>query len=391
MSVGFSKNQIALAVAAAIGTGALVAAPTVVTAAGKTPGKYVAGDFHNHTTCSDGSISMAKLIKKATDKVDTPWGLDWFVQAGHGGNGYRNCTLVEDATLDTPAYPFNAAVGPTTPWDQSGVTTKGDVTLTSGFHNMWRWQSIQEFQYPLVEYFNHYKNLPLFVGIETVVPGHEHTSMSVITGQIPAALDNAPLPTSPGYTALGSGTALAQWEYCFDRADADTSRGASNNWDCSVPGSLNSSDPIWNATAHKLVQTGTTGSGTAGHHKAIEGLKWMVANAPNESYYAPAHLERAGPFNPDGNNGYNVESLRDFNNTAPSIAFGMETQPGHGASANRGEYQVKRNTIGGVPVDSVGGTTYGGTGVYGAQIGGSLVLHRLLFIPWHWRPFQRGG
>ncbi len=35
---------------------------------------------------------------------------------------------------------------------------------------MWRWQSVQEFQYPLIEYLNAYKNLPLFLGIETVVP-----------------------------------------------------------------------------------------------------------------------------------------------------------------------------------------------------------------------------
>ena len=59
----------------------------------------MAGDFHNHTTCSDGSISMQKLVKKATDTGETPWGLDWFVQAGHGGNGNRNCTLAEDETL----------------------------------------------------------------------------------------------------------------------------------------------------------------------------------------------------------------------------------------------------------------------------------------------------
>ena len=100
----FSKSQIALAVLATLG-GAAVIAPNLATAAGKTPGKYVSGDFHNHTTCSDGAISMQKLVKKVTDKTDTPWGLDWFVQAGHGGNGNRNCTLVEDATLSTPAYP----------------------------------------------------------------------------------------------------------------------------------------------------------------------------------------------------------------------------------------------------------------------------------------------
>jgi hypothetical protein len=342
------------------------------TVAEKTPGTYVAGDFHNHTTCSDGAISMQKLVKKSTDKIDTPWGLDWFVQAGHGGNGNRNCTLVEDASLATPAYPLVASQGPTTTWEASGVVPKGDVSGTSPSRNMWRWQSLQEFQYPLVEYLNALKNLPLFLGLETVVPGHEHTSMSVITGQIPAALDAATLPAAPPYAPLGSATSLAKWEYCFDRADTDTSRGtASNNWDCSVPGSANATDPSWNATAQKLIPATGTGTGTRGRAKTIESLKYMAAFHPNESYYVPAHLERAGQFNPDGNNGFNVEDLRDFNNAAPKSAFGFESQPGHGASSNRGEYQVLRNNFGGgVTVDSVGGTTYGGTGVYAGQIGG---------------------
>ena len=337
----------------------------------KAAGTYVAGDFHNHTTCSDGSISMEKLIKKVTDKTaDSPWGLDWFVQAGHGGNGNRNCTLVEDATLATPAYPYIATQGPTTTWEASGVTPKGDASGTSPNKNMWRWQSIQEFQYPLIEYLNAYKNLPLFIGVESNGPGHEHISMSVISGQVPKSIDTATLPTTPGYTALGNADALAKWEYCFDRSDTDTSRGAANAFDCSVPGSANETDPSWNATGKKLIPAGGVGNGTKGHLKTLESLKWMATYHPDASYYVPAHLERAGQFNPDGNNGYNVEHLRDFNNAAPKVAFGMETQPGHGASANRGEYQVLRNAINGVQTDSVGGTTYGGTGVYGAQIGG---------------------
>jgi hypothetical protein len=354
------KNQIGLAIAAAIATMAV----TPVAMAAKTPGKYVAGDVHNHTTCSDGQISMQKLVKKSTDKVDTPWGLDWFVQAGHGGNGNRNCTLVEDDSLSTPAYPYVSGKSPDTTWAASGVTPKGNTS--SG--NMWRWQSVQEFQYPVIEYLSVYKNLPLFIGIETVAPGHEHVSMSIIKGQIPASLDNGVPPAA--YSAFGNANALAQWEYCFDRNDTDNSRGAANAWDCSVPGSLNSADVSWNATAAKLIPASGAGVGTKGHNKTLEGLKWMAANAPDQSYYLPTHLERAGQFNPDGNNGFNVEHLRNFNNTAPRVAFGFETQPGHGASANRGEYQVKRNNIGGVLTDSVGGTTFGGTGVYGAIVGG---------------------
>ena len=342
------------------------------TVADRTPGTYVAGDFHNHTTCSDGSISMQKLVKKATDTVETPWGLDWFVQAGHGGNGNRNCQLVEDASLSTPVYPFISGKGPTNTWEASGVTPKGLVSGTTPSRNMWRWQSVQEFQYPLLEYLSALKGLPLFIGIESVVAGHEHSSMSVVTGQMPASLDTAvvptapngtPLPGGPPYTALGNANALAMWEYCFDRGDTDTSRGVANNWDCSVPGSLNAVDPSWNATAAKLIPAGGTGTGTRGHAKTLEALKWMKQFHPNGSYYVPAHLERAGQFNPDGNNGYNVEHLRDFNNVAPGIAFGMETQPGHGASDGRGEYFPGRNRIGGVATDSVGGATLGGTGV----------------------------
>ena len=347
-------------------------AQVTCSASGKAPGTYVAGDFHNHTTCSDGTISMEKLVKKATDKSDGTFGLDWFVQAGHGGNGNRNCTLVEDASLATPAYPYIAGKDANTTWENSGVTPKGDSSGTSPNKNMWRWQSIEEFQYPLMEYLNAYKNLPLFLGMETVAPGHEHVSMSVITGQIPASVDTTPLPTTPGYTALGNANPLAQFEYCFDRGDTDTSRGATNLFDCTVPGSLNAADPSWNATGQKLIPASGVGLGTKGHNKTVEGLKWMATYHPDAAYYVPSHLERAGQFNPDGNNGYNIESLRDFNNAAPKIAFGMETQPGHGASANRGEYQVLRNNFGGTAglVDSVGGTTYGGTGVYGAQIGG---------------------
>ena len=105
---------------------------------------------------------MQKLVKKATDKTDTPWGLDWFVQAGHGGNGNRNCTLAEDATLATPAYPLvYAADGTDDRWarprpgrtrNPAGAARRACVSGTAPNQNMWRWQSMQEFQYPLIEY-----------------------------------------------------------------------------------------------------------------------------------------------------------------------------------------------------------------------------------------------
>src|SRR6185369_16386017 len=152
---------------------------------------------------------------------------------------------------------------------------------------------------------NALKNLPLFIGLESVVAGHEHSSMSVITGQIPAALDTTPVPSGPNatplpagtpYTALGNANALAQWEYCFDRNDGDTSRGVANQWDCAVPGSDSDKDVSWNATAHKLIPAAGTNNGVKGHLKTLEALKWMAAFHPEASYYVPAHLERAGQF-----------------------------------------------------------------------------------------------
>ena len=385
MKFGFSKSQIALAVVAVMGATTATVTPTLSVAAGKTPGKYAAGDFHNHSTCSDGAISMQKLVKKSTDRTDTPWGLDWFVQAGHGGSGNRNCTLAEDASLATPAYPlvFNATTGalqgPTTTWQNTNPpkTVKGLASGATPNQNMWRWQSLQEFQYPLLEYLSAYKDKPMFLGVESVVAGHEHASMSVITGQMPSAIFSTALPSTAGYVALGNAAGLAQWEYCFDRNDTDRSRGNTsltsglgNNWNCSVTGSLNAADASWNVEAQKLIPAGGAGTGNRGHLKTVEAVKWMKENHAQGSYYVPAHLERAGPFNPDGNNGFNIEHLRNLNNAGPDIAFGFETQPGHGASENRGEYAIRRNNIAGVLTDSVGGTTYGGTGVYGAQIGG---------------------
>lgn len=374
MTPNVKATPVALAVAMAFGAAAVAVAPGIASAA-KPAGTYVTGDFHNHTTCSDGSTSMQMLVKKSTDKVDTPWGLDWFIQAGHGGNGNRNCSLIEDESIATPAYPYVSGQGPTTTWANSigaaavkGNATNGTPLSDQSDPRMWRWQSIQEISYPIAEYLTALKGVPVFMGMESVVAGHEHTSMSVVTGQLPTFLNQASLPNSPRYTPLGNATALSQWSYCFDRGDGDNSRGGGQGWDCSVAGSANAADPNWDATAFKL----TNNNGDAGHLKTVEGVKWMAQFHPEASYYVPAHLERAGPFNPNGSNGFNIEHLRNFNNAAPKVAFGFESQPGHGASANRGEYSPDRNNFGGSigRVDSVGGTTWGGTGVYAGQVGG---------------------
>jgi MFS family permease len=113
--------------------------------------------------------------------------------------------------------------------------------------------------------------------------------------------------TSNGYLPFGNATALSQWSYCFDRNDTDTSRGdtavgsgVGNNWNCSVTGSANEADPSWNAVAQKLMPASGAGVGVRGHAKTVEAIKWMRQNHGDQSYYVPAHLERAGMGHRDG-------------------------------------------------------------------------------------------
>lgn len=354
----FAKRKLALAVAAFVST-LPVTAPAAEKAANKAAGHYVTGDFHNHTTCSDGSLSLQKLV----DKSAGTYGLDWFAQVGHGGASARNCTLAEDPfepvapalglsvppTYPSGGQPASDGAGPNQNWQdtlpQGANAIKGDVSMSGDARRMWKWQEIQEFIYPVLEAESRRRNKAIFVGLEQNAPGHEHVSTAIVDGQLPA-------------TGTGNANAMAQYEYCFDRSDSDTSRGASNQWDCAVPGSSNNG--LLNETARKIIVASGTGSGSAGHVKSLEGIKWMAATHANSSFYVPAHLERAGVFNPNGNNGFNIEHLRNFNNLAPNIAFGFESQPGHQAEGNRGSYGT----------GAVGGGTYGGTGVYAATVGG---------------------
>ena len=373
-------RDVALASVAVCAIGAVVL-PGSATAAdkakSKAAGTYVTGDFHNHSTCSDGSLSMKKLI----DKSVNTWGLDWFVQADHGGSSARNCTLSEDPfTPVTPALGLtNNSTGPYPPATypsagQPATTGKGpnqswQATLTSGVAGikgdgtanpkaMWRWQEIKEYQYAITESESRRLSKPIWMGVEANAPGHEHVSTAILDGQLP-------------WPATGTGNAnlLAQFEYCFDRSDTDTSRGAENSWDCAFSGSPTSNtlvDPV----SRKIAKAGNLGGGNSatdpdlGHRKSLESIKWMSQFAPNGSYYVPAHLERAGYYDPTGARGFNIEHLRNFNNTAPQIAFGFESMPGHQASLNRGEY-------GGTGFNrSIAGGTFGGTGYYSAKIGG---------------------
>jgi hypothetical protein len=289
----------------------------------QTNGSYKAGDFHNHTTFTDGSTSIQRLTYEA---VDT-YGLDWFAQSGHGGKWSR------DGRLDDFKYDCDAD-GQGNTWENTvGLENfKGDPAGTSycDAAGMWRWQSLQEFAYPkMIEKAYQYRK-PIWQAYEYQVPGHEHCSTGNIAGQFEGQSGNA--------------DALAEFEYLFDYKDDDFSEGEGQGWTGKIANISNG-----------------PGAGYEMHEKAVASVEWLQENYPHTSYLAWAHIERKGAFNPDKayGTGYNIEHFRDFNNAGPDVAFGFEGQPGHQASGGRGGFG-----------DTAFGGTRGGTGKYCAEVGG---------------------
>ena len=301
--------------------------------------RWVAGDIHNHTTCIDGSVSLQWLLDKSLDT----WGLDWFVHANHGGAGTRDCRFMD------PEYD-GSATGEGHYWVETlgqkiqNVTIdkiKGDFAESNEYspsganHQlMWRWQSVQEVDYPIISERGRFYKKPAIEGVEQNVPGHEHADTAIIAGQSPK-------------NGTGDANAMAQYEYLFDRNDQDTSGGGGQGWTGKITG------PEAN-------------TGLAGDSKTLKGVAWQQANYPLSGYFVPTHVERQGPFNPAANKGYNIENFRDENNAGPTVAFGFEG-PGHAAEHERGSYLPK----------AVGGGTYGGRGYYVAAVGGvwDALLH----------------
>lgn len=314
-------------------------------------GKYLAGDFHNHTTCSDGSTSVQTLTRKSLEY------LDWFVQVGHSGRGIRDCRVSDFLGLNRDSAHNRGLWVNTLP---NGVEDiKGDLSFQQtrdgiAVPSMWRWQALQEFNLvSIVEERETPQNdgKVAFLGLEWVVPGHEHSSNIVSTGQYD---EN---PNSDG---------IAQFEYCFARNSSDTSGGGGQGWTCELSEAANnklvelfSSRPEEGLADYNSTLVGGISPNVAGDHvKSSAAILWKQENFPGESIAIQAHVERQGAFLPENNRGYNVEHLRDWNSLAPDVAFGFESQPGHQAQRNRGSYRANR--------PSAGLYTFGGTGCYGA-------------------------
>src|SRR3981189_1514723 len=70
---------------------------------------YVAGDMHNHNTCTDGSVSAGYAIDRSVASGTAAAGgnnfnLDWFTLGNHGGSGNRDCRF-SDTSANLPGDP----------------------------------------------------------------------------------------------------------------------------------------------------------------------------------------------------------------------------------------------------------------------------------------------
>ena len=339
----FPKSKIIMLTAA---SASLAMAGAPIAGAGTTNNNpYVAGDMHNHNTCQDGSVSVGYALDRVLGKGTAANGgqnfdIDWFTLGNHGGSGNRDCRFADTSAGipgETTTY-WNNTLGQTI----DGITINSLKGTPSGSGNnrvMWRWQSIQEVEWPYIVRRSQQYNKVVIEGLEWITPGHEHTDVAVITGQSPL---NAAAPGSPDN--------MAQFEFLFDRADNDLIGPLNGNGQQIWPGKISNSGLV----------------GNSAHQKAVTAAAWLQSKFPLTSYVVPTHSERAGPFNPNGNNGFNIEHFRDFNNAAPTVAFGVESA-GHMAQVKSSDTGMGSYVSGGAVV---GGGTYGLQGVYTAKVGG---------------------
>jgi len=195
-------------------------------------GYYVTGDFHQHTTYTDGDWSIGHVMKKCNE-----FNLDWWVNSEHGG-----LSVYDAAVSGTDMNGSLLTWASKNPCPSKGTDMKG---------SMWRWQVIKEFGFgELLKARLLYPSKIIIQGMEWNVPGHEHASTGIIANQF---------ATNP------NANAVAEFEYKFDNNDTDILGGNEFGW---------------------------VKSTKKGHEKALEGIAWMQANYPKSSWVIPAHPER---------------------------------------------------------------------------------------------------
>jgi hypothetical protein len=201
-------------------------------------GRYVLGDFHQHTTYTDGSWSIGGVMKK-----ENSFGLSWWANSEHGGaSQYYGLVSGKDKRTRVAWSVFNPKL----------MKSMGDSS------KMWRWQTIVDYTFSDIQFQRlMYPDKVIFQGLEWNVPGHEHASTCIIGKQF----ENDP--------AQQNALDMAQFEYRFDRNDQDSVSGTAMGWE--KPKSRDNA-------------------------KMLEALNWLSTNHGQTSWVVIAHPERKNEY-----------------------------------------------------------------------------------------------
>ncbi len=266
-------------------------------------GMYVTGDFHQHTTYSGGDYSIG-YVMEASDK----FGLDWWANSDHGG------------TRGFWGYASGDDLGTRVSWPCAGIKPLGSPQEAENEGFMWRWQSLKDFSFhDILHWRKTFPDKLILQAFEWNVPGHEHANVSIIANQSDSGKENC-IP-------------LAQFEYMFDDEDKDTTGGLEFGW---------------------------KKSRLSGKEKALEAVKWLQTNYPEQTYVVPSHPDKSGS--------YTIADFRDFNNAAPDVCFGFDGMPGHQSNTIRGSYDLEDSPYA-IEINGKKGATFGGAGIFASKIG----------------------
>jgi hypothetical protein len=234
---GRRKTLVKVAVAAAL-SAALCLGTVNIVDANQSKGKYLPGDFHQHTLYTDGSNPFMVVMEENVN-----YGLEWWANSEHGGARNRDGEGVK--WLDTNKYPVNPILGDN---PEAG--------------NMYRWQSLRDYVFPeILTTRALYPDKTIINGLEWNVPGHEHCSTAIYQFNDPSAPN-----------------AISEFEYRFDDNDKDTSRSGENS---------------------VLVGFGLLAKSNSSAVDAITAVKWMQAlydQGLGDAWVVPAHIERARSY-----------------------------------------------------------------------------------------------
>jgi hypothetical protein len=253
---------------------AVAASPAL---AGQHAGRWVAGDFHQHSYVTDGSNALLTVQQKGFD-----FGLDWQANSEHGGTS--------DEAGDDPRQRWNLRLDPS-----------AFLGSPNPYPNLWRWQTLADAD-KVPAYLDAVRaanpSRLVINGMEMNMPGAEHCSTAILD------------PT--GYD-------IAQFEYLWDRSDRDASGG------------YGFEDPANGGVSKNFVNDLA---------KAAQAAAWMQANFAGRGWMVPAHPERAADQDwSDGNpSGYGPNFFRTLNDAGPDVCFAFESAPGHQKDSGRGGY-----------------------------------------------------